>query len=225
MNRKKPEAVAMRNAGYSYAMIKNELDISLSTLSSWFKDQSFTPNATVQQRMKEGRYSYGLQRKEERIAEIQKMKELGRCDIGTLSKRDLWMIGLGLWIGEGSKTTEQLRLANSDPQVIALWVRWLKEIGGFQESDIFLTMHLYKDSDEERSRAYWRGVVGQDVRFGKTQTDKRVFKNSNKRGKLPYGTLHVSARSGGGKEKGVKFYRRFKGWVSAILDNASEMRA
>lgn len=210
--------MALRDAGYSYAMIKNELGISLSTLSSWFNNRPFTPNREVLQRIRSGQYSYGFRRREERITQTQKMKMIGRHEVGELSKRDIWMIGLGLWIGEGSKTTEQLRLANSDPQVIALWVRWLKEIGGFREGDIFLTMHLYKDSDEGVCKKYWREIVGKEVRFGKTQIDNRTFKNGNKQGKLPYGTLHVSARSGGNVEKGVKFHRRFKGWISAILD-------
>ena len=206
-------------------MIRKELGIPLSTLSTWFKDQPFTPNDAVLQRIETGQYSYGLKRKEERIIEIQDLKTAGRREIGDLSKRDVWMVGLGLWIGEGSKTTEQLRLANSDPKVIALWVRWLKEIAGFQESDIFLTMHVYVDSDEETCKRYWQRIVGDTIRFGKTQVDKRTYKNRSKEGKLPYGTVHISVRSGNNPEKGVKFYRRFKGWVSAILDGASDMRA
>jgi hypothetical protein len=219
VNIKKPEAMKLREAGYSYAMIKSELGISLSTLSSWFKDKPFTPSQAVLKRIRTGQYSYGARRKKERAIEINTLKAVGLQEVGILSKRDLWMVGLGLWIGEGSKTTEQLRLANSDPQVIALWVHWLKEICGFQGSDIFLTLHLYDDSNEEQCKKYWKKVVGmQDIRFGKSQIDKRQNKIRIKKGKLPYGTVHVSVRSNGNPEKGVRLYRRFKGWISAILE-------
>jgi len=226
VNIKKPDAVRLREAGYSYAMIKDELGISLSTLSSWFKDKPFTPSPVVRKRIRTGQYSYEKQKKKQRVIEINRLKAVGIREVGVLSKRDIWMIGLGLWMGEGSKTTEQLRLANSDPQVIILWICWLKEICGFRETDIFLTLHLYNDSDEEACKNYWRKVTGiENIRFGKTQVDKRQTKQKSKHGKLPYGTVHVSTRSGGDKDKGVRLYRRFKGWISAILDSDLEMRA
>lgn len=221
MNYKKTAAIKLRESGYSYAMIRKELDVPLGTLSSWFKNKPFKPNEIVLKRIRSGQYSYGERRKQERLAETAKLLQVGRQEVGELSERDIWMIGLGLWVGEGSKTTEQIRLANSDPKVIALWVRWLQEICGLHEENIFLTLHTYEDVDEERCKKYWREITGlPSVHFGKTQVDFRKNKSLAKKGSLPYGTVHISVRSMGDSQKGVKLYRRFKGWISAILDIA-----
>lgn len=202
-------------------MIRKELDIPLGTLSSWFKNKPFKPNEVVLARIKSGQYSYGERRRQERLAETANLLQVGRQEVGRLSKRDIWMIGLGLWVGEGSKTTEQIRLANSDPKVVTLWVRWLQEICGVKEENIFLTLHIYEDVDETECKQYWREIIGlHSVRFGKTQVDSRKNKSLTKKGSLPYGTVHVSVRSLGDSQKGVQLYRRFKGWVSAILDTA-----
>jgi hypothetical protein len=222
MNTLKPEAIRLRDAGYSYKMIHDALGIPMSTLSGWFRDKPYTPNAEARNRIETGKYAYGLRRRDERLQEIQELNVFGQTEIGHISTRDLWILGLGLWIGEGSKTIEQIRLANSDPRVIQLWVKWLYEICGMNAENIFVTLHIYPESNEEDCRAYWRSVIGGDIRFGKCQTDKRGGKAAIKAGKLPYGTAHVSVRALGDPEKGVRLYRRMMGWVSAILISADE---
>lgn len=219
MNIMKPLAVKLRADGYSYRMIHKELGIPMSTMSGWFRDAPYTPNQEALQRIESGRYAHGIMKREERLREINQLLIEGRKEVGTLSKRDLWMVGLGLWIGEGSKTIEQIRLANSDPKVIALWIRWLKDACHLNNDNIFATLHIYPESNEFTCKNYWKNVTQiQNLRFGKTQIDHRSNKSKDKKGSLPYGTIHISVRSAGNPSLGVKLYRRMKGWISAILD-------
>jgi len=219
MNILKHEAVVLRNRGYSYGMIREELGISKSTLSNWFKDQAYVASDEAILRTTKGRAAYGALKKQQRLREIEALLEKGRDEIGVISERDILMVGLGIWLGEGSKTTEQIRVANSDPRIIKLWIRWLRQVCGLDDNHIVVRMHLYTDSDELACINYWQSITQLPRKcFRKTQYDRRSDKSVIKNGKLPYGTLHVLVRSNGNPEKGVKLHRRMMGWISGILD-------
>lgn len=218
MNNLKSAATKLRDDGYSYSFISERLGIAKSTLSNWFRDRPFMPNHDTLQRVKVGQAKYGLARKKQRVQETQTLLDRGLREIGNVSQRDLWMIGLGVWLGEGSKTVEQIRLANSDPAVIKLWLRWLREVCELKDANITARMHLYLDGDEQVCMQYWQAVTGLHTSaFRKTQFDTRSSKATGKKGKLPYGTLHISVIAAGNPEYGVRLYRRMMGWVSAIL--------
>lgn len=218
MRIEKQRAVELRGKGLSYSLISEQLGISKSTLSNWLKDLPYTPNEDVLYRIRRGQGTYGLRRRQIRIDEIAMLKARGISEVGKVSKRDLWMIGLGLWIGEGSKTMEQIRLVNSDPKVIRLFIRWLREICELKDENITIAMHLYPNSDELSSMKYWMNITKLPKKqFRKTQIDRRLDKKRLKKGKTPYGTLHISVASNLNPEKGVRLYRRMMGWVSGVI--------
>lgn len=219
MRIEKQKAIELRGKGMSYGLIGSELGISKSTLSNWLKDLPYTPNEQVLSRIRHGQGAYGLRRRQIRIEEISELKSQGIAEVGKMSKRDLWMIGLGLWIGEGSKTMEQIRLVNSDPRVVSLFIRWLHEICELQDENITVAMHLYPDSDEIASMKYWINITKLPKKqFRKTQIDRRLDKRILKKGKTPNGTLHITVVSRHNSEKGVRLYRKMMGWVAAVAE-------
>lgn len=216
------EAIKLRKEGYSYGIISEKLGISKGTLCGWLRDIPYIPNSTVLKRVESGRGKYGLQRRQERLRQTQEMLLLGIEEVGTLSRRDLWMLGLGLWIGEGSKTTEQIRVVNSDPRLVRLYMRWLREVCELSDQNITVAMHLYPDSDETSCREYWQSITNLPAtQFRKTQVDRRTNKQAAKIGKLLHGTLHITVVSNGDKDKGVKLYRKLLGWVTAVSESGA----
>lgn len=218
MRTDKKQATVLRVSGYSYSYISEELGISKSTLSSWFKDFPYKPNEETLKKARQGQIKYGQIKKQERINETKELLERGKNEVGDISDRDLFMVGLGLWLGEGSKTNEQIRLANSDPNIIKLWIKWLYVVCKLSPNNITVRMHLYKDSDENLCFLFWQRItqLNKDS-FRKTQFDSRHNKRPEKKDMLAYGTLHVSVISANNPDLGVKLHRRLKGWVSAII--------
>ncbi len=211
----------MRADGYSYSLINKELGISKSTMSYWFRDKKFTPNKQVLDRVSKNNQQVGLRRHNARVKQISELKTEGIKEIGKLSKRDLWLVGVGLYIGEGSKTTEDIRIINSDPAVIRLGVKWLKEICELDDKNITLALHIYPDHDEEACIKYWQEISGLPRgNFRKTQIDRRKNKKMAKRGRLPYGTAHLRVASCGDPNKGVRLYRRLNGWMAGVLERS-----
>lgn len=219
MRIERQRAVELRGKGMSYGLISEQLGVSKSTLSNWLKNLPYTPNEQVLSRIRHGQGAYGLHRRQIRIDEISELKARGIAEVGKVSKRDLWMIGLGLWIGEGSKTMEQIRLVNSDPRVIHLFISWLREICELQDENITIAMHLYPDSDELSSMRYWMNITKlPKEQFRKTQIDRRLDKKQLKTGKTPHGTLHITVASNHNPDNGVRLYRRMMGWVSGVIE-------
>jgi hypothetical protein len=222
MNYRKEKAIILRKKGYSYNMISDELDICKSTLSCWFKEMPFTPNQLVIERIKKGPFKSGQIRHNQRVQDIIRIKKFAKDELGNISERDLWMIGVGLYIGEGSKSFETAQVSNSDPDIVKLAVKWFKDICGLENDHITIVMNLYPDNDEKKCFNYWRRITGLPAKqFRKTQIDKRTNKSSYKKRKLPYGTVRLSIISNGNPNFGVNLHRRIMGWIESSLDQIS----
>lgn len=200
-------------------MITEALGISKGTMSYWFKEKPFEPNQEVLKRIQYGPIKSGALRHQQKINNIVQLREFGKKEIGKLSKRDLWMLGLGLYIGEGAKTTESIRISNSDPVIIATSIRWLKEACNLSNENMTIRIHIYPDNDEIKAKKYWRKVTSLPYKnFRKTIVDVRTNKKPGNNSKLPHGTAHISVVSRGDPEKGVALYRKINGWMEGALN-------
>ncbi len=219
MNNLRHEAELLRQQGFSYALINQKLGISKSTMSYWFKDKPFTPNKQVLERIKNGPENIGLKRHNERVQKVQQLKIQGIQELGKLSKRDLWLLGLGIYIGEGAKTIESVRIANSDPAVIVIAIRWLKEICNVTNDNIVISIHAYPDTDLSKAIEFWQTTTGLSrANFRKTRIDTRKNKTVKRRGKLPHGTAHLRVKGNGDPSRGVALHRRINGWITGALN-------
>lgn len=128
------------------------------------------------------------------------------------------MYGLGLYLGEGGKTHDLVRITNSDGGTIRAAVFWLKSLG-VESWQLTARLHAYPDTNEADCIKYWSNITTiPKSQFLKTQVDLRTVKRRKNHGKLPHGTLHVGVRSGGRKEFGVRFHRKIQAWNKAILN-------
>ncbi len=158
-------------------------------------------------------------RHNKRVAETKKVKEEAKKELGDLSKRDLWMLGIGLYIGEGSKSIESVRIMNSDPEIIKASIKWFKDIFGLKDDNIVISIHLYPDSNKEKCLNFWSSATKiSRSRFKKTQVDERKNKSVKKQGKLPHGTAHIRIISNGQADFGVKLHRRIMGWIEGAME-------
>ncbi len=98
MNSLRNVATELRDKGYSYKMIKDELGVSISTMSYWFSNRPFTPNQMTRDRIKAGPLKNAVERHNRRVAETIQVIEQSKNEIGKLTKRDLWMLGLLIYI-------------------------------------------------------------------------------------------------------------------------------
>lgn len=213
----KDKAVKLRKRGYSYGYISKELGLSKSTLSDWLKEIPFVPNKEVLDRVKAAQLKSAEFKQKRRVDEIVEMRDIAHEEIGELSRRDLMLLGIGLYWGEGSKSNENVRIINSDPILVQLMIKWFKDICGLDLNNFYVFVHLYPDSDINAAIAYWSEITSiPKKQFGKIQVDRRTNKSLRNNRKLPYGTFHLQIRSNGNREFGRRLHRHIIGWIEAV---------
>ena len=214
----KEKAQTLRDRGYSYNMIYAKLGVSKSTLSNWFRDRPFTPNKEVLRRTQYASIKSAEKSHNKKVAEIHKLLTVGVKEIGALNKRDLWLLGVGLYLGEGTKTYENVRIINSDPKIIKLSIKWFKEICGVSDNNITVTLHVYPDNSVKECIEFWMKITGLPSKnFKKTQIDIRKDKSIIRKKKLLFGTAHINIICNGNPNYGVRLHRRIMGWISGVL--------
>lgn len=214
----KDNAIRLRRQGWSYNIIAERIGVNKSTLSGWLKDVPYKPNATVLHRIKAGPRKSGELHRAKRIAEVTKANHLASLEIGNLSSRDLLLLGVALYIGEGVKCNEQTRFVNSDPNVVRTAMCWFRNVCLVPNNHFRVTLHIYPDTSEIKAKDYWSKITGiPKHQFCKTFVDLRASKKINK-GKLPFGTAHITVNACGKKEFGVALHRKISGWINAVFD-------
>lgn len=215
----KERAVEYRKKGFSYNIISEKLGLAKSTLSNWLSEIPYKPNREVKKRIKLAHLKVGQLKHDQRIIDIKKMKDLAKKELGRLTKRDLWLLGIGLYLGEGTKFNESIRIINSDPETIKIAIKWFRDICGLKNENFAPSVHLYPDNNIQETINYWSRITGiSKKQFSKTQIDRRINKSDRKRRKLLYGTLHLHIKSCRKKEFGRTLHRRITGWIEAALN-------
>ena len=156
------EALQLRRQGCSYEHIRQQLGIAKSTLWRWLKTEGLVE--TQPQRLTELR-QLAQQKgaatvKARRLARTQAIIAQASQEVGGLSKRDLWLLGVAFYWAEGSKqkpgnVSASVISTNSDPVAVRLFMVWLKEVCGISEEQMGFDIYLHETADAQRARAYW----------------------------------------------------------------------
>ena len=217
------QAIEMRKSGYSYTYIKNKIFVSRGTLSNWLSGVPYVPNQKTINKIRQARNLAIQTQKAKKIKSIKNAKNLAIKDIGKFTKRDLFMLGVGIYIGEGSKTiyNSSIRVVNSDSKIIKTIILWFKKICNLQNINFSIRIHLYPDNNQEEAISFWVKETGlSEESFLKTWIDKRTDKKTKNIGKLPYGTAHLTIKSAGQNNAGAFLLRRILSWIEIVHEKA-----
>ncbi len=83
------------------------------------------------------------------------MSAWGAAAIGVLSDRDLLIAGTALYAGEGAKGDGKVSLANSDPRMISLFLRWLRTFWDVDERRMRVRLYLHEGLDIDEATRFW----------------------------------------------------------------------
>lgn len=200
------QARILRKKGESVKEIAKKLDVSSGSVSIWTQDLVLTE---VQQKFlrerqiaagHKGRMMGAETNREKKRVRISVAKEQAVIDIEKLSKESLFYIGLGLYWGEGVKTTSgSLAISNSDPRVIQLMVRWFSECFDVEKTSfmprVFIS-DIHRDREEVITK-FWVKTLG----IPRAQFKNMIFLNKGKKvyenRDVYYGVLALRVAKGG----------------------------
>lgn len=214
-------AIDMRKHGLSYSEIRNRIHVSKSTLSYWLKNLKLTPEQIKKLNNKkvETAKANALKKISKTSGMIEKIKNSSLLDIKEISKKELWLMGIMLYWKNGNKNDLKngVHFSSSDPHMIKLFLKWLKETGGIKNGEIkfeiFLKNNCVDKNDlKEKAASYWSDVSG----FPKTDFQKNYFQKTNagkknrKQSSPEYGFLRVKVA------QSSMLARQIAGWIEGL---------
>jgi transcriptional regulator with XRE-family HTH domain len=146
--RQREQARLLRGDGMTMQDIAQRLSVSKSSVSLWVHDVDFVPRPRVRARRREPN---ALQRRKQ--AEIDGLMADGVSRVGRLSERDFLVAGLALYAGEGSKGDGSVRVANTNPHIIAFFCAWLRHFYEIDEARLRVRLYYTKGSTLRRQFA------------------------------------------------------------------------
>jgi len=136
------------------------------------------------------------------------------------SKEILFITGVALYWGEGYKkgasgsSWKAVDLANSDSEMVKVFIRFLKKYLNVVSSDISIQLIIAPNQDIDKAINFWSEITKLDKsRFIKTYS--KVSKSSQgkkDKSSLPYGTIHVRVNN-------VEKFFILIGWIECLKGN------
>ena len=214
------QALKLRKQGMSIGDISKALNASKSSVSQWCRNISLSEKQITVLLEKKNRLGtrqflkIAEQRKQQRIVSTQEEEALGAQLVNTISKRDLFILGLGLYWGEGYKTgNDELGFTNSDPHIIQTYIQWLADIFNIPSNQLILRVSINSIHAPriEKVISFWSSLTQiPKTQFTKTSLIKTKIKKEYSNNETHYGTLRVKVR------KGTALRRRIMGAIKYI---------
>ncbi len=210
----KQKAIKLRGQGNSIKEIAKILNVSKASVSVWVRkvpvsyDQrkkliQNTKSPEVVERRRSSRIKNEIAKRQIVIDEASK-------DFDSISIEDLKIIGIIFYWAEGGKTNRGLvRVANSDPNVIKIMMRFFREVCGVKEEKFRAHIHTHSHINISKCLEYWSEITSIPVhQFHKTYA-KPSTASKGKKDTLPFGTLDVIICD-------TNLFLKIMGWISKI---------
>ena len=136
--------------------------------------------------------------------------------IDSTEKAELLSLGIGLFLGEGNRRDHfHMRFTNSDPNIIKLFLQFIRKICCVKEEKINAFINIFDDRIYQVSLKHWIKVTGiPKTRFYKPTI--RPGKIGTYKNKSKYGTITLVVGN-------TKFVNQIKLWCDAYVNRFAEV--
>lgn len=220
-SKEREQAITLRMKGLSYNEILAEVPVAKSSLSLWLRSVGLS--SPQKQRLTERRLAAvrrgGALRKRQRIASTERITSFARSQIGKLSARELWLIGVALYWAEGSKAKEYnpsvgVLFSNSDPFMLKLFKRWLTDAAEVNPDDIHYQIYLHRSHAHrlKEVQGHWSKTLSVPLKSLGTVYFKNNIISTNRKNTNNgyYGLIRIRVSGS------TKLNRSITGWIAGI---------
>ncbi len=207
-------AIKLRLKGLSYKQILEQVKVSKSSLTLWLQNVELTPNqqAKILKRMDLGRLKSIETKKKKRIILTNEIIRAAKREFTEFLENPLFLIGLSLYWAEGDKHKgERVKFTNSDPQLVALMMRWFREVCGVKEEKFRIALHTHTLLMNSEVKNFWHKLTKIPLKqFNKVYIKQTTLRQ--RRNVLYNGTCGVVVGD-------RALFRRITGWKLAAIDH------
>ena len=216
------KARELRKLGESIKKIAKQLNVSVASVSSWCRDINLTKTQfnKLKERITNPNYgnklAYLNKIKSETNKKINALKNLGIKEVGKLNKREVFLIGIALYWGEGFKKDHQVGLATSDINMARFFIYWLKICFNLSHEDLILraTANIsYKNNILDIEKFWADELKIPRDQFSKPFFQKTTWKKQYENKDAYHGVLRIKVR------RSVNLLRKIYGYIEGIVIN------
>jgi predicted transcriptional regulator len=191
------QARQLRTEGIPVIEIAKQLGVSKDAVSDWTNDIELTPEQIENLQQYEHRTIAQLRgakaNKDKALAKRKEWQELGRKKAreGHLLHR----MGCVLYWGEGAKQRNNIHFVNTDPEMLRLFIRFLRDELHVADEKITLYLQCYSlnISEQEKIQMYWLDILGLKTScLGTVNVKKTNVRGQNK---YPHGICTITVSS------------------------------
>lgn len=190
----------LRSHGHSLPEISEELRVPKTTVFRYIKGVEILPEFLTTWSIKRGG-----SRKRKLLKETKAFEE-GKKLVGKLSRKEKFLFLCALYWAEGSK--KDFGLSNTDPALIKIFVRGLREVFGIEDERLRVSLRLYEDLDKGKCLSFWSQIVN----IPKEKFISINILEGKKKGKLEHGMCRVRVIKGG------DLLKKVNGINKAVID-------
>ncbi len=227
MKIKREQALKLRLGGKSYTEIQRAIGVSKSTLSGWLAQVILSAKlkqeieARARPKSLAGLLKHNRGQTIKAKSRMLETRRQAAIEIKMLTQKDLLLIGAALYWAEGYKrskikndkeiTNHPVSLTNSDPKLVQIFLRFLREYCRVPEESIRADIRIYEHQNAEYLLDYWSSITRiRKEKFGKlyygiskSSMGKRPFN------RLPYGTIQIRVNN-------TPLFHQIMGWIAGI---------
>jgi len=201
--RRKPVSIEHRENrlhGKSTTWIAKELNVSISSVSLWTRDIELTEEQSEYLRNSEARQEAQKKGAEANVIKHRR-KRIKYQEEGRAKAREgdqLHLAGCMLYWGEGNKSRTEIRLTNSDPDMMIIFMRFLRESLQVNECKIKMALNFYLNNglSQDEIESYWQDLLNIPAKRMRDSIINNQPSSSKQKGrKLPYGMCMVEVNS------------------------------
>ena len=163
----KDKALELRKQGNSYSEISDKLGIPKSTLSDWLSPHQWSENIKEQLREESVEKTkvniVKLNRERSEVLEglYHQAREEAQQEFENLKYHPLFIAAIMIYWGEGDRAgKEKVRVGNTDPQMLELFVSFLTDICCVPKDRLNAQVLVYDDLDEKECLHHWSNKIG-----------------------------------------------------------------
>jgi len=218
-SKEKIKARGLRKKGFSIREIAKKIRVSRGSVSLWCHDITLTEKQIkkLHEQMVRGSYSGRLKgtliQKKRKQDKIDYYLKKGEEDIADIGYKEIFIAGVALYWGEGSRKNPGVRFFNSDPLVIKFMMRWFRESIKIpnERFQMYININIIHRKRLREVINYWADLTGISKKQFRKPTllkikNKKVYENFSQH----YGTLCIRIA------KSTDLFYQIKGWIKAL---------
>ena len=204
----------LRHIGLSYGEIVDATHAPKSTVRLWCHDIVLTDEQRLEIETRcgsESRAGTSVDTQWRRRREVAEIKAAAANYAEAHVGDPLFIAGTCLYWAEGSKTKNDLSITNSDPRILATFIRFVRTHLD-PDASFALALSIHEIANETRAKQFWRDELELSAtRFTRTHVKRSGSGHRTKR--LPYGICRVRV------DKGSDHWHRLMTFIEAIGDD------